>query len=195
MKSLSIALISILVVSLWFSTTQSMIADDNNVQQQSWKQYLLDKEGKSINSDDYLFYRTGHHGILWSLIASDSSKIYLYNGTTRSHIEYAYHSSLDTSSFIENNIKTIKWGLDSLSNTAKLLTQLKSESYNPIYTELNIVKNNKIIFCHNNADSYTGEDSVKFRYNLGKLIYLMYWLSAPASRQYLPAPCDTLSAD
>ena len=151
-------------------------------------------EDKSFNSGDYLFHCSGHHGIIWSLIASDSSRIHLYNGTTRKHIEHANLYSFDTLSFINDNINTINWGIDSLDNAAQALTPLNDEAYNPIYNELYIIKENKIVFCSNNADYYSGPDSTIFNHHLSKLSYLMYWLAAPSCRPYLPVPCDTIFA-
>ncbi len=159
---------------------------------QSWIQSILGQEGISVDSTDYLFYCTGHHGIIWSIITSDLSGIHLYNGTTRNHIKDTCHGLTDTLSFINANIKTIKWGFDSFANAAKLLTPLKNEAYNPVYNELCIIKNNKTVFCHNNTDYYSGQDSISFNYSLNKLVYLMYWLAAPSGRPYLPTPCDTL---
>lgn len=194
MRSLLILFIYISLGSVLFGAAQSIIAEDSSDSRLSWIESLLDDEDKSFNSGDYLFYCSGHHGIIWSLIASDSSRIHLYNGTTRKHIEHANLYSFDTLSFINDNINTINWGIDSLDNAAQALTPLNDEAYNPIYNELYIIKENKIVFCSNNADYYSGPDSTIFNHHLSKLSYLMYWLAAPSCRPYLPVPCDTIFA-
>lgn len=190
MKSLFTLIISLLFMFVRFGTTQSKIAGSNIDKRQLWIESILNEKGILHPCKDYIFYCTGHHGIIWSAITSDSSGICLFNGTTRNHVECADYSHLDTLSFIKNNFKTITWGFDSLSNDAQYLIPLKDDAYNPIFTELYIVKNNKIIFCYKNTDCYSECDGIDFRYKLDKLAFLMFWLASPSVRSYLPIPCD-----
>lgn len=192
MKFLLYSFVTILFGSVLFDTAQSVVADNNKDKHQLWIQSLLDKEYESIDSNDYLFYCTGHHDIIWSVIARDSSKIYLCNGPTRNYLKHTFDNQIDTLVFIENNIATIKWGFDSLAKTAQLFTPVKMENYNPIYNELDVTKNHITVFRHNSIDYYSGPDSANFNNNLNKLSYLMLWLAIPSCRQYLPTPCDTL---
>lgn len=142
---------------------------------------------------DFIFYWTGHHGLVWSLIASDSSGIYLYNGTTRKKLENSDEDLPDSLSFIKSNIKTITWGFDSLANASPLLSPLNDTIYNPFYSELYVIKDGKIALNYNfRKDYYSGADSTVFRPNLSRLVYLMLWLAAPDCRQYMSTPCDTL---
>lgn len=192
MKSLPTALLLILCISVLFES--SKLTADNRVadNQQLWIQSLLNDRNKPIRSNNYIFYCTGHHGIIWSLITSDSSGINLYRGTTHEYIEYPEHISLDTLSFIKANINTITWGLDSLLYAEGMVKSLKNNVYNPIYSSLYIIKDGKIISNLNPSESYSGPDSIRFNNKLGKLAFLMYWLAAPSSRPYLPIPSDTL---
>lgn len=130
MKILLPLFISLFLLSVFVVLTQSIIADKNIDNRQSWIQSILGQEGISVDSTDYLFYCTGHHGIIWSIITSDLSGIHLYNGTTRNHIKDTCHGLTDTLSFINANIKTIKWGFDSFANAAKLLTPLLVDDKN-----------------------------------------------------------------
>ncbi|MDE6854018.1 MAG: hypothetical protein K2J38_03075 [Muribaculaceae bacterium] len=176
-----------------FVKAQSANTDSTIENRQAWIQSLLSEHGNPINCNDYIFYCTGHHGIIWSLITSDSSGISLYNGTTRKHIDYGNQRIPDTLSFIKNNIKTISWGIDSLPNTAQLFVPFINSVYNPIYCELDVIKDGNISFSYNNAEVfYNGADSIDFRNKLNKLTFLMLWLAAPSIRQYLPCPSDTL---
>ena len=194
MKNLVITVFFTFLLSILFVNAQSTDADCTIDEQQAWIQSLLNEQGISINTDDYIFYCTGHHGIIWSLITSDSSGIQLYNGTTRSHIDYENESIPDTLSFIKNNIRAISWGFDSLANTAHWLTPLNNGVYNPIYHELHVINDGNLSFSYNDAEVYyTGPDSTKLKHNLRKLVYLMFWLAAPSCRPYLPLPGDTLS--
>lgn len=193
MKKLISSIFFLSVISMLFveaQLTNTTFTIDNR---QTWIESLLNEHGKSINSNDYIFYCTGHHGIIWSLIVSDSLGISLYNGTTRNHIDYANQTIPDTLSFIKNNIKTICWGIDSLTNNAHLLTPLKNRVYNPIYYELDIIKDGNLSFCYNDAKVfYNGADSINFQTKLNKLAFLMLWLADPSIRPYLPLPSDTL---
>lgn len=158
---------------------------------QEWIQSILSEQTKSIKYNDYIFYCTGHHGIIWSLIASDSTGIYLYNGTTRKQELCADSIIPDSLSFIRENIKTITWGFDSLASAAKSLKPLNNKIYNPIYSQLYVIIDNNIVFSYNNRDDcYIGADSIRFNHNINKLLYLMFWLAAPSGRPYMPRPCD-----
>lgn len=160
---------------------------------QTWLDSLLIEHDNSKKSNDYIFYCTGHHGIIWSLVVLDSLGISLYNGTTRKHIDYTNQNILDTLSFIKNNIKTICWGFDSLPYNAHLLKPSNSRVYNPMYNELYIVKDGNISFNYNDAIFfYSGVDSISFHNKLNKLTFLMLWLASPTIRPYLPLPNDTL---
>ncbi len=122
----------------------------------------------------------------------DSSRIDLYNGTTRHYISRERSSGIDTLSFLKNNNETILWGFDSLVNDVELLKPVYKEIYSPIYNELYIIKDKKTVFCLDDAESFIGEDNTKFNSKLKRLIYLMYWMASPSCRDYLPEPCDIM---
>lgn len=182
-----------LIISISFVGVQSTNAESKIEERETWIQSVLSEHGKYINSNDYIFYCIGHHGIIWSIITSDSSKIHLYNGTTREHIDYKNQRIPDTLTFIMNNIITITWGLDSLAKAEQLFAPLRNEVYNPIYNELDIIQDGKMVFNYNDREHYyTGSDSINFNNNLNKLNFLMFWLAAPSCRPYMPIPGDTL---
>lgn len=186
--------LSVLIISILLANAQSVNTESSIDTRLTRIQSVINEQGEPINSDDYIFYCTGHHGIVWSLITSDSSGISLYNGTTRDHIDYANQSIPDTLSFINDNIKAITWGMDSLANAAQFLSPVENAVYNPIYTELFIIKDGKISFSYNPRKVfYNRADSIQFNTDLNRLFFLMYWLSAPECRPYLPLPSDTLS--
>lgn len=197
MKGLLYTVVFILIVCPLFSLAHTINADDTNVDDQEvWIQSLLKGQNLSIKDNDYLFYCTGHHGIIWSLIISDSSGINLYSGTTRNNIELSENSLPDSLSFIKDNIKTIDWGLDSLLNAAQLLVPIKKATYNPIYSQLYVKKDGKLTFTYSNQYGFYAEsDSIEFHNNLSKLVYLMYWLASPSVRSYLPIPNDVRSME
>ena len=191
-KLLPIFLFTLLISIL--SVNNSTVANcRNNDKEYAWIQTLVREKNISTKHNDYIFYYTGHHGIIWSLIASDSMGMFLQNGTSRNHVESSDCGLSDSSLFIEDNIQTIMWGFDSLSNFAPLLKPLEETTYNPIFSQLYIIKDGKITFCYNNGKQYyAGHDSIQFQSNFRKLAYLMLWLATPTCRPYLPLPSDSL---
>lgn len=145
------------------------------------------------NKQEYIFYITGHHGHVWSKLLRDSTGLHISNGTTRSWSTQANCQSFDTINLIEDNIKTIRWGLDSLWREAKHLKPSYRTTYNPIYTELYIVQNNDTLFTLRDAEKFIGKDSNIFNSKLHKLTFLMFWLASPSIREYIPVPADTLN--
>lgn len=192
MKKLLLAILFTTLIPILFVKAQTTTTDISSIdKQQEWIQLLLSEHDKPLKYNDYLFYCTGHHGIVWSLIASDSSGIYFYNGTTREQRVCADSIFLDSLSFVKENIKTITWGFDSLVSAAKLLKPIENRIYNPFYSQIYVVIDNNLVFSHNDTeDYYTGADSIRFNHNLSKLVYLMFWLSAPSCRPYMPMPGD-----
>lgn len=192
MKYLLLAVLFTTIIPVMFVKAQTTTTDISPIdKRQEWIQSILSEQSKPIKYNDYIFYCTGHHGIIWSLIASDSTGIYLYNGTTRKQELCADSIIPDSLSFIRENIKTITWGFDSLASAAKSLKPLNNKIYNPIYSQLYVIIDNNIVFSYNNRDDcYIGADSIRFNHNINKLFYLMFWLSAPSGRSYMPRPCD-----
>ncbi|WP_289731959.1 hypothetical protein [uncultured Duncaniella sp.] len=144
------------------------------------------------NNQDFIFYRTGHHGYVWSKVYRDTSGLLLSNGTTRNWNDQQTWQPFDTLRFIERNTPTIIWGLDSLWKEAKQLKPLSKQTYNPIYTELYIIRNNDTLFTLGDAEKFLGKDSEIFNPKLQKLMFLMLWLASPSIREYLPTPNDTI---
>lgn len=194
MKYLPLVVLVVFFCHIMFVDAQTSTDGIKSVDsEQEWIQSILNEHDKPIDCKDYLFYCAGHHGIIWSLIASDSAGIHFYNGTTRKYIESADYALLDSLSFIDDNIATIEWGFDSLASAAKLLKPLRNKVYNPIYNQLYVIKDNAVIFSHNDTDDYyVGPDSIVFNQNISKLVYLMFWLATPSGRQYMPMPSDIL---
>lgn len=193
MKHLFSIVFITLIASILFAKGQSSNLDNAIDERQKWIESIMTVDGKPIKSKDYIFYFTGHHGLIWSLITLDSSEIHLYNGTTRSEIDTAGQIVPDTLTFIRNNIKTIKWGIDSLAKAAKLLNPALDKNYNPFYSELFIVRDGKVVFKYDSEELYNSiPGTEKFNEDLNRLRFLMYWLVCPSYRPYLPVPADTL---
>lgn len=155
-------------------------------------QTFLEYNNKSVGQSNYIFYLTGHDGMLWSLITLDSASINLFNGATTINLQREEYHAIDTLAFIASNRRTINWGIDSLADLGGLLIPITDESYNPFHTELYVIKDNKIVFHFDNEEHFVEPDSISHNSRLEKLLYLMNWLALPSCREYLPNPTDTL---
>ena len=185
--------LSMLFIPFLFVNSSSNVSWNINDNEGKWIQTIVGEQNMSLQHHDYIFYCTGHHGIIWSLIASDSLRIFLDNGTTRKHIEFSDYGLSDSLSFIKDNIQTIIWGFDTLSNFAHLLKPLEDTTYNPIYNQLYVIKAGNIAFRYNDRlQYYVGSDSIQFHRKFSKLVFLMLWLASPTNRPYLPLPNDSL---
>ena len=194
MKYLIYTFFLVLFVCPLFAATYPKNPDHfTSMKQDAWIQSLLAEQNRTIEDKDYLFYCTGHHGMIWSIIVSDSSGMSIYNGTTRTQADHRDNGLTDTLLFINDNIQTIAWAFDSLSNAITLIRTNNDTTYNPVYTELYLKKDGNVNCIYNNQihGYYTGADSVEFNNNFKGLLYLMYWLAAPSVRQYLHVPSDT----
>ncbi len=190
MKTFSAFVLAVFLLSIFTNLFSSPIAANNHNEPHTFTS--LSNTSTDSNNQDFIFYYTGHHGHVWSKVYRDSIGFLLSNGTTRNWINQPACQLFDTLSFIENNIQTITWGLDSLWKEAKQLEPLFKQKYNPIYTELYIIRNNDTLFILGDAEKFIGRDSKDFNINLQKLMFLMHWLASPSIREYLPVPNDTI---
>ena len=192
MRRLLPIIIFLLFFSILFVNSSTIANNITNDKEDTWIQAIVGEQNISMQHNDFILYCTGHHGIIWSLIAYDSLGIFLHNGTTRNHVEFSDRGLSDSLSFIKDNIQTIMWGFDSLSNLAHLLKPLEDTKYNPIYNQFYVIKDGNITFCYNDREQYyAGSDSLQFHDNFSKLAFLMFWLASPTSRPYLPLPRDS----
>nr|MBD5376723.1 hypothetical protein [Bacteroides sp.] len=193
MRRLLPIIIFLLFFSILFVNSSTIANNITNDKEDTWIQAIVGEQNISMQHNDFILYCTGHHGIIWSLIAYDSLGIFLHNGTTRNHVEFSDCGLSDSLSFINDNIKTIMWGFDSLSNFAHLLKPLEETTYNPIYNQFYVIKDGNITFRYNDRRQYyAGSDSIQFHGNFSKLAFLMFWLASPTCRPYLPLPSDSL---
>lgn len=191
MKNPRFAILILFVLSILLNIGMSSYSSNN---QDDFIERIMSVTNDSIDKN-YIFFGCGHHGMIWSKIAFDSIGIHLSNGTTRTTIsdEQPSDTGIDTITFIENNIHTINWGIDSLYLDAKLFDSRPSDIYNPVYQELYVIKNGNLFFHHSNAENIIGLNSNKFNHKLHKLMNLMLWIASPPLRQYIPAPADSLT--
>ncbi len=165
----------------------SAFNNENNDNLQELLKYL----SIDPNNENYILYCAGHHGHIWSMITSDSIGWHISNGTTRKGYGQQSNIPMDTLSFIKDNIKTIKWGFDSLPIEVKLLESSVDDTYSPFYYEIFVVRDNNIVFYHFNNEEYIGPKIENFNFELRRLMYLMFWLASPSIRQEIPIPNDS----
>ena len=135
---------------------------------------------------DFLYYSTGHHGVVWSLVYREAGSYRMRIGTTRGNNQ-VMNAEFDTVAFLNANGTLLAWGLDTLPVIAKKMTPQYRTVYWPIYESLySLNAKTGDEFFSDNAIGYSGPDSVAFNEKFTKLNMLMYWLAAPEVRQVIP---------
>lgn len=174
----------------------------NNKPDINWvKSFVMDSLKTDSLKGDFLFFQTGQGIIRWSLITRDSAGYNFYNGATNLSTKQKYDKDqdlapiADTTLFINNNYKTLKWAFDSLKNDVSLMKLCPpDEKYLPFFSTFDVFEDGKCIFHHDVYHSkYSGPDIENFNKNLSKTWYLMFWLAGANMRDKLAGePADNL---
>lgn len=135
-----------------------------------------------IEGKKFLYYITGHHGHIWSLVVSEKDRYICVSGNTRNN-----DCRIDT---IHVEASVLKWGLDTMDLYCHKMEPIENTTYWPFYERLVLSSSKKeIIFDSIDTNSYVGTDSVTFNNKLNELKYFMYWIAVPeVVRRKLPTP-------
>ena len=177
------------LILLFFILLESVFAfsfHSATIENQSVPQTVRDSLKVEMVGKDFLYYSTGHHGVVWSLIYREAGSYRMRIGTTRGNNQ-VMNVEFDTVAFLNANGKLLAWGLDTLPVIAKKMTPQHRTVYWPIYESLySLNAKTGDEFFSDNAIGYSGPDSVAFNEKFTKLNMLMYWLAAPEVRQVIP---------
>lgn len=134
-----------------------------------------------INQKQFLFYCTGHVGIVWSIVVREDVGYLVYYGNTSDEFV-----ATDT---IGQCNEIIQWGFDSLYLEAKTMKMKKINEYSPVKNVLEVYDDNcQRVFADYDMVIYGGYNSEIFNEKLRRLKYMMFWLSAPEIRNFSPSP-------
>ena len=135
-----------------------------------------------IDGKDFLYFVTGHHGLIWAYVVSEEEGYIAVSGDTRTG-----DFRIDT---ISKDATRLKWGLDSLALCCHEMKPVKRTEYWTNYEQLALVSsNNEIIFDCVDTKLFSGPDSVTFNKELSKLKYMMLWIACPIEyKNELPSP-------
>ena len=122
MKIFSIFVLAVFLLSILTNIFSSPDAANNHNEPYTFTS--LSSASTDSNNQNFILYYTRHHGYNWSKVYRDSIGLFLSEGTTRNWCGLQTWPPFDTLGFIENNIQTITWGLDSLWKEAKQLKPL-----------------------------------------------------------------------
>lgn len=177
------------LILLFFILLESVFAysfQTATIENQSVPQTVRDSLKVEMVGKDFLYYSTGHHGVVWSLIYREAGSYRMRIGTTREYNQ-VMNAEFDTVAFLNANGKLLAWGLDTLPVIAKKMKPQHRTVYWPIYESLySLNAKTGDEFFSDNAIGYSGPDSVAFNEKFTKLNMLMYWLAAPEVRQVIP---------
>jgi len=134
-----------------------------------------------VVNKDYIFYLTGHHGHIWSLITDSDSCYMCFAGNTR-------NGELKRGMLPKGN-QLLSWGFDSLPEKALNMIPIYRKEYFPFYTRMIVYSDcGKRIFNMDNAIGYKGPDSASFNRELNRLRYFMFWQASTEYQDKLPIP-------
>ncbi len=154
------------------------------------KQLLHDENILLPDSSDCIFFSSGHHGRNWAIIISDSSGLKIHNGATTKWLPESSYVLHDTARIINENIRIIRWALDTLPILSDVMKPNKIQFGGFPSWGLEVVKQGDVCFEADNYNSkFSGPDSIAFKEKLGDLWYLLYWISHPFHDK-LPFPND-----
>lgn len=148
--------------------------------------YLPDSIRAVIADKKFLIYHYGHHGIKWCLIYEDRDSYVITIGTTRQE-NIDRKSGIDTLKLLNSYRDLICWGIDTLSETARAMVPIYQKEWSPFYSSLSVYNTPSVcLFNSDNAIGFEGTDEIDVNNNFKDLCYLMWWLSDPNIRKYLP---------
>ncbi len=180
-------LTSLLIVSILWGMISVVSPLYSHPLNEGEKQLLHARNILLPDSSDCIFFSFGYHGRNWSIIISDSSGLKIHNGTTMSYPESSYVLH-DTARIINDNIRIIKWGLDTLPILSDVMKpNIKKENFGGVFGwGLEVARQGDVCFEKYNYNSnYSGPDSIAFNEKLGGLWSLMFWIAFP-DRKRLP---------
>ena len=140
-----------------------------------------------IEGKKFLYYITGHHGHVWSIVVPEKDRYTLVSGNTRNNTWRIDTISTDMSSI---DTSVLKWGLDTMALNYHKMKPVENSSYSPFYVRFVLFSSQKeIVFDCSNTNSFSGVDSITFNKKLKDLKYFMYWIASPIDiREKLPTP-------
>lgn len=127
---------------------------------------------------DYVFMFTGHLGLIWSMISSDSSGYNLFHGHTVGIPPEDSKLSIDTANFISRHIRTIKWALDTLPGDTLNLTPIEKK-YGQTFFHIYIHKESGELVTIRDEMTFKGKDKKIANDKLEKLRRMLYWMAVP----------------
>lgn len=148
--------------------------------------YLPDSIKTIISDKKFIIYHYGHHGIKWCLIYEDRDSYVITIGTTRQE-NIDMNSGIDTLKLLNSYRDLICWGIDTLPETTRAMVPIYQKEWSPFYSSLSVYNTPSVcLFNSDNAIGFEGTDEIDVNNNFKDLCYLMWWLSDPNIRKYLP---------
>ena len=139
-----------------------------------------------------IFYSYGHYGYKWSLIVKTESGFNAFSGK----MSYLGHpdinqlteeNRIDSAKLFSKNCELLTWAFDSISTEGIDMKRIRRAPYTGIYKDLSVINSEgRILFSSDDAAAFSGPDSLNFNKRFLKLCLIMYWLSEPKIREYIP---------
>ena len=193
MKKLIICPILILSISLFSVLANPNSSLSNNAYYKVTAQKVLpDSLFILIKDKPIIYYYRGHNSHTWSLLVKTDSSYRIYSGISNYYgVQYydriSDSTSFDTLKLLSLNEALLSWGLDTMPAEAINMEKVHWPQYFPIYTSLSVFNAEGVEeFDSDDAIAFSGGDSITFNTKFHKLSLIMWWLSAPKIRPYIP---------
>ncbi len=153
---------------------------------------LPDSLNLRVKGHPAIFYSYGHYGYKWSLIVKTESGFNAFSGK----MSYLGHpdinqlteeNRIDSAKLFSKNCELLTWAFDSISTEGIDMKRIRRAPYTGIYKDLSVINSEgRILFSSDDAAAFSGPDSLNFNKRFLKLCLIMYWLSEPKIREYIP---------
>ena len=153
---------------------------------------LPDSVYSFVKNKPIIFYSYGHYGYSWAVLARSDEDFRAFSGRVNYSgdkflTEQMEANQFDSTAFFSVNNELLSWAFDSLSAEAYKMQAVMPKRYVTLYSDLSVIDACGVgTFNSNNAETFSGPDSLEFNRKYQKLILLMRWLSSPDIRQFIP---------
>lgn len=145
-----------------------------------------------VENRPIIFYSYGHYGYSWALVTKIDNNIQAFSGRTfysgdKLLTEPSKLNQFDSTDFFSANEALISWGFDSIDSEGLKMRSIKREHYVSVNENLSVINTDGVcVFDSDDAQAFSGPDSLEFNKKFHKLCLQMRWLSEPEIRPFIP---------
>lgn len=204
MKKVLLSIISLILLLCFFTVSATDYKSDTDCEKDSTLYNLL-PESLAVQLENkplVLYINVNCYVSSWSIVVKRNNKFQAYSGQVdrfgKKFLPKPDESDIsDSTLFFSLNQNTFNWAFDSLSTKAINMKPIKGGiTFAGVWRELSVFNSEgeETFFSKDDPIRFAGPDSASFNTNYFRLQYLMFWLSAPGVKTYIPEstiyPCE-----